>query len=268
MYAATIEPFSSVYGPINSWRFGRSLSIDPIGAISTCSFDCVYCPLGEIEYKTSERQLFITTEQILEDLSPYAPWDVDAITLSGSGEPTLALNLGDIVKSIRAYTDKPVGVLTNGSLLTKPDVQSELAIADQVTVKIDGVSVDQFRRINRPIPGTAGLKQIWTGLREFRQRYLGYLVLQTMILVPWSDRAQSDYIGFIQQLAPDEIQLNTPTRPRPLNASCHLSTEANFNAAYPLKPVNPQVLQEFSDRIQQAVGIPVRHPSIPWECVR
>ena len=85
--------FCSVYGPVASWRFGSSLGIDPIGLVSTCSFNCAYCQLGEIEQKTEQRRIFITSEQISRDLSAFAPWDVDIVTLSGSGEPTLALNL-------------------------------------------------------------------------------------------------------------------------------------------------------------------------------
>jgi wyosine [tRNA(Phe)-imidazoG37] synthetase (radical SAM superfamily) len=77
-------PFISVYGPVQSWRFGRSLGIDPIGPISTCSFNCVYCQLGEIEVCTAERQIFIPTEQIIQDLQAFAPWEVDVVTLSGS----------------------------------------------------------------------------------------------------------------------------------------------------------------------------------------
>jgi wyosine [tRNA(Phe)-imidazoG37] synthetase (radical SAM superfamily) len=66
--------FCSVYGPVESWRYGRSLGIDPIGPISACSFNCVYCQLGEIEQPTDERQLFIPTAQILADLQAFAPW--------------------------------------------------------------------------------------------------------------------------------------------------------------------------------------------------
>jgi len=72
---ATLSSFVSVYGPVQSWRYGRSLRVDPIGPISTCSFDCVYCQLGEIEHKSRDRQVFISTVQILEDLLTFCPWD-------------------------------------------------------------------------------------------------------------------------------------------------------------------------------------------------
>ena len=104
--------FTSVYGPVSSWRFGRSLGIDPIGPSSTCSFNCVYCQLGEIQNHTALRQVLISTEQILEDLEKFAPWDVDVVTLSGSGEPTLALNLREILAAVKETTGRTTVVFT------------------------------------------------------------------------------------------------------------------------------------------------------------
>lgn len=255
--------FCSVYGPVESWRYGRSLGIDPIGPISACSFNCVYCQLGEIEQPTDERQLFIPTAQILADLQAFAPWAVDVITLSGSGEPTLASNLDDILQRVKTLTQKPVGVLTNGSLLPDPQVRQALTIADQVAVKLDALSTAQLRRVNRPIAHVQ-LFQIWEGLQTFRQMYTGHLAIQTMVLAPWSDRDQANYIALMQELEPDEIQLNVPSRPRPLVHK--LEARGNHSTARPyptqqLKLVSADVLQEFSDRIQAATTIPVRLPA-------
>lgn len=253
--------FTSVYGPVKSWRFGRSLGIDPIGDVSTCSFNCVYCQLGTIEFKSRERMIFIPTTQIVQDLQAFDPWDVDVVTLSGSGEPTLALNLGEILAQTKALTQRPVAVLTNGTLLPDPGLRRELAIADRVAVKIDAISSEQLRRINRPVE-TIELLDIWAGLEEFREQYQGHLAIQTMLLTSWSEHEQANYIALMRELAPDEIQLNTPTRPRPAT----YQTEARGNdyaATSPiqfLKPVDAKALQEFAQHIWQATQIPVRHP--------
>ncbi len=61
---STAPTITAVYGPVQSWRFGQSLGIDPIGPTSTCSFNCVYCQLGEIEQLSGDRRLFIPTAQI------------------------------------------------------------------------------------------------------------------------------------------------------------------------------------------------------------
>ncbi len=261
MTSATLPSFSSVYGPVKSWRYGRSLGIDPIGPVSTCSFDCVYCQLGEIEHKSSDRQIFISTSQILQDLAAFQPWDVDVITLSGSGEPTLALNLGEILALTKSLTGKPVGVLTNGSLLNDPRVRAELAIADQVAVKMDAITSDLLRRVNRPVSGIDLMTQR-DGLKTFRQTYSGQLAIQTMLLTPWSEADQQEYIAQMCDLVPHEIQLNTPTRPRPLTHQ--LDARGNHHAGdrpyaiRQLKPVSLHVLAALGDRIQRETSIPVK----------
>jgi wyosine [tRNA(Phe)-imidazoG37] synthetase (radical SAM superfamily) len=208
-------PFTSIYGPVQSWRFGQSLGIDPISSISTCSFNCVYCQLGEIQHQRCSRQVFIPTQTIQQDLQSFSICDINTITLSGSGEPTLARNLGEILVMARQMTLKPIGVLTNGSLLSDRAVREELALADWVAIKVDAISDDSFHRINRPMP-TLNLQEIWFGLLQFRQIYSGHLAIQTMLLTDWSDRDQAEYIRQMQALLPNEIQINTPTRPRPL----------------------------------------------------
>lgn len=259
----TTLAFTSVYGPVLSWRFGQSLGIDPIGSVSTCSFNCAYCQLGKTDRQTWSRQVFIPTIQIQQDLQSFSLADVNTITLSGSGEPTLALNLGEILTMVKEITSTPIGVLTNGSLLTDRLVRRELAIADWVAIKVDAISADQFRRINDPMPNLDLLK-IWESLCQFRQIYSGHLAIQTMLLTTWSDLEQTEYIQRMRALMPNEIQLNTPTRPRPLThqlaARGNHSPDASDYPTRRLKPVKVKVLQEFADRIENATGIIVRHP--------
>ncbi len=264
MPSLTSPSFTAVYGPVHSWRYGRSLGIDPIGSVSTCSFDCVYCQLGEIVQKVSDRQLFIPTTQILHDLQAFAPWDVDAITLSGSGEPTLAMNLPEIIQGVKDLTHKPVGVLTNGTLLADPTVQRDLAIADQVAVKLDAVTPDQLRRVNRPVQAM-DLAQQWVGFEQFRQQYHGQFAIQTMILTPWTEAEQTTYISLMQRLQPNEIQLNSPTRARPLTHQLDARGNELPTDVYPvrsLKLVSQEVLIDFAERIQQQTGISVRYPVV------
>lgn len=256
--------FQTVYGPVASWRYGRSLGIDPIGEISTCSFNCVYCQLGEIERKTQQRKIYISTEQILKDLKEFAPWDVDVITLSGSGEPTLATNLAEILTEVKTLTCRSTLVLTNGTTLNDPQVCAELGLADQVSVKLDGVSADQFQRINRPVSGIS-LDDVLTGLQQFASVYRGELSVQTMILSPWKATEKAAYIRWMQAIAPKEIHLNTPTRPKPVNRELEGRENHNITTprSYPvriLKCVQPEVLAEFADEIEKNTGIRVRYP--------
>lgn len=260
--------FTAVYGPVQSWRFGRSLGIDPIGTVSTCSFNCVYCQLGEIEHQSLHRRIFVPTQQIHQELQRFAPWDVDVVTLSGSGEPSLALNLREILATAKTVTNRPTVVLTNGSLLPDALVREALAIADQVAIKFDAVNTRQFHRVNRPLP-ELDLMTLWAGILQFRRMYSGHLAIQTMLLSPWDELEQETYIALMQALCPDEIQLNTPTRPKPLTHNLESrgnrppdpqSDGSQSDLVRSLKPVSVEVLQRFANHIQSMLKIPVRYP--------
>ncbi|KAF3884187.1 MULTISPECIES: radical SAM protein [Nostocales] len=253
-------PFASVYGPVKSWRFGRSLGIDPIGCISTCSFNCAYCQLGEIEVRTIKRQIFVPTEQIVRDLQAFKPWEFDVVTLSGSGEPTLALNLEEILTAVKEITQRPTVVLTNSTLLNSSEVRSALTLADTVAAKLDAILLEQLQRVNRHVEGV-DLSSILAGLEKFHQEYQGSLTIQTTILFPWSLEERLAYIDLVQHLEPDEIQLNTPTRPRPLVHQ--LEARGNDTESLPystrtLKQVSATFLQTFAVQIEEATEIPVR----------
>ncbi|WP_013323210.1 radical SAM protein [Gloeothece verrucosa] len=262
MLTESTAQFTPVYGPVKSWRYGRSLGIDPIGKISSCSFNCVYCQLGEIEQPTGDRALFVATSEILDHLKHFAPWDVEVITLSGSGEPTLALNLGEILREIKALTGKPTLVLTNGTLLTDAAVRSELAHADKVSLKLDAVNASQLKRINRPIR-EFNLAELVRGIKQFREQYKGELSIQTMVLVPWDDITINTYIELIKQINPKEIQLNTPKRPKPLQHQLeargnHTQAEERFYPVQVLKCVSATVLEALATRIAQETQIAIK----------
>lgn len=264
MAAKALTP---VYGPVSSWRYGRSLGIDPIGAVSTCSFNCVYCQLGEIEQKTSDRMIYVPTGEILGNLENFAPWSVDVITLSGSGEPTLAANLGEILTEIKALTQRPTLVLTNGTTLNDPQVRSDLAMADKVSVKLDGVSSAQIQGVNRPVTGIE-LTETLAAVVEFRQQYCGELGVQTMMLSAWNQSIRSQYINLLKVIRPREIQLNTPTRPKPLKRQFdgrenHTSATNRPYEVRSLQCVNAQIMHNFAQEIWQNTGIPVKTAPIP-----
>lgn len=206
---------ASVYGPVHSWRVGWSLGVDLLLTTSTCSFNCIYCQLGNIQLKTAERKLYVPTEQVEKDFKR-SDWEkADIVTLSGSGEPTLALNLGEVIHFIHEYSGKPVMVLTNGTLLADPAVQRDLQEAEVVSVKLDAATDEMLARMNRPVPGVT-LDGILEGIRSFRKVYTGKLCLQCM-LMPTNLAEAEALADLVATLDVDEIQLNTPKRPYPLS---------------------------------------------------
>ena len=142
---------SMVYGPVPSWRLGRSLGIDIIATASKqCSFDCTYCQLGETHNPVVRRREFVSLARLAEDLARAAGVPADYATFSGMGEPTLGSNLGEAIRLVRSTLRVPVAVLTNSSLMSREDVRQDLAEADVVVAKLDAPDEALFRQVNRP----------------------------------------------------------------------------------------------------------------------
>ena len=172
---------STVYGPVRSWRVGWSLGIDLIFVNSVCSFNCSYCQLGFIQERTNIRREFIPLEKLKEDFRNSDWKKSDIVTFSGSGEPTLALNLGEAIKWIQKFSGKPVLVLTNGTMLGDKQVRQDLLEAERVYIKLDTSDDRTFKLINRPVEGIT-LSGIVEASETFRTEYKKFLGVQLMIL--------------------------------------------------------------------------------------
>ena len=208
---------SIVYGPVPSWRLGRSLGIDLLSARGKiCSFDCIYCQLGRTTHSTAERRVFVETSHLRTELDRLPDIRVDTVTFSGTGEPTMAANLGetlDLVRNWPALRGVPTAVLTNASLLSRPDVRRDLAGADLVVAKLDAPDEALFQAINRPVAGVTWAGVV-DGVRALRREFAGQLALQMMFVAANRDQAAA-MAGLARSLAPNEVQLNTPLRPSP-----------------------------------------------------
>ncbi|PIU53101.1 MAG: radical SAM protein [Deltaproteobacteria bacterium CG07_land_8_20_14_0_80_60_11] len=215
-----------LFGPVPSRRLGRSLGVDLIPP-KTCPYNCIYCEVGPTTCQTRQRFSY-QTEAMISEMADYlkdpgpAP---DFITMAGSGEPTLNLGLGRIIREIKAMTDIPVAVLTNGALLYLPEVRRELAAADVVLPSLDAAREETYRAINRPLPELS-LESLLEGLMSFRREYRGRIWLEVMLLKGLNDTEDELTLlrRAIQKIAPDKIQINTAVRPvveaaaRPLDA--------------------------------------------------
>jgi wyosine [tRNA(Phe)-imidazoG37] synthetase (radical SAM superfamily) len=188
-----------LFGPVPSRRLGRSLGVDLIPP-KTCPYNCIYCEVGPTTCQTRERFSF-QTEAIIAELAAYLKNPgvrPDVITLAGSGEPTLNQGLGRIIREIKAMSQIPVAVLTNGALLYDPEVRWELAAADLVLPSLD-----------------AAFDSLLEGLSAFRREYRGRIWLEVMLLKGLNDTAEELTLlrRALEKIAPDKIQLNTAVRP-------------------------------------------------------
>ncbi|HBL24648.1 MAG TPA: radical SAM protein [Deltaproteobacteria bacterium] len=212
--------FKYIYGPVPSWRLGSSLGIDLLSqAEKVCSFDCTYCQLGRNDVKGTTRSLFVRTGDVMKEIDSLPGIHIDYLTLSGRGEPTLALNLGDIIGALKKIRGEKIAVITNSSIISRKDVREDLLAADFVIAKLDAATDDVFTAINRPAKGVR-LQSVIQALVDFRKEFAGRFALQVMFTSAnqGSAREISDIAGAI---GPDEVQLNTPLRPcmeKPLSA--------------------------------------------------
>lgn len=209
-----MSSISTVYGPVRSWRLGMSLGIDVLCVDSICSFACVYCQLGKINVHTAAREIYVPTERVITDLQSSDWRSADVVTFSGSGEPTLAENLGEIIDAVKAVTGKPVVILTNSTMLGLETVRRDLSKADKVFCKLDAWNEELFRKVDRPVDGIT-LDQVVSGIEKFRSEFKGFLAIQTMLLSPMSESDIDEFSKILTRLAPDEVQLNQPSRAIP-----------------------------------------------------
>jgi len=250
---------SSVYGPVPSWRFGQSLGVDPIVEISTCSFNCIYCQLGRIRRVTQERRVYVPTWAVAEDLAGVDWAKVDVVTLSGSGEPTLAANLDEIVQAIRHAANKPIHLLTNATMLHLDPVRQVAATLDEVACKLDAPDDALLRQINRPAPGIT-LERIVEGIVALRAQARGRLALQIMFM-PLNVAEAEAWLPLIERIRPDLIQLNTPRWPYP--AHWYLESRGD-HAPRPARPdlrrlrvIGREQAHAIETMLHQRTGIPV-----------
>jgi wyosine [tRNA(Phe)-imidazoG37] synthetase (radical SAM superfamily) len=240
---------SLVYGPVPSRRLGRSLGVDLV-PFKTCTHDCVYCQLGATTHKTITRERWMEPGEVLDQVRTRLDSAPDVIALAGSGEPTLYSGLGEVVDGVKAMTDVPVAVISNGSLLGRPDVQDELANADIVLPSLDAADDAAYRMINRPCE-SLGFDDLIDGVAAFRAGFSGEIWLEVMLLAGVSDSQTT--VEMLARCAassrPDRIQLNTVVRPpaEPMARAVRPETLAAFAIL-------------FTPAAQVIAGAPELHP--------
>ena len=239
---------SIIYGPVPSWRLGRSLGVDLVSTQGkTCSFDCVYCQLGRTIHRTSRREEYVPLGRIENELALIQEIEIDYVTFSGIAEPTLASNLGQAINLVKSHLAYPVAVLTNASLMFAEDVRRDLSQADVVVAKLDAPDEALFQEINQPVAGIS-FQQTCEGIKQFRKEFSGTLALQMMFIAANKGQAH-EMAEQAEEIRPDEIQLNTPLRPcavEPLSEQDMISVKREFrhfgdNAIMVYESVKPLV---------------------------
>jgi len=226
------------FGPIPSRRLGRSLGINNIPP-KICSYSCVYCQLGRTLKLQTARQIFYSPEEIFQAVdgkikaARRSKEPIDFLTFVPDGEPTLDLNLGKEIEQLKAFGCK-IAVISNSSLIWDKEVQADLNRADWVSLKIDALSEDTWRKINRP-QRALRLEQILEGIKLFVGDFKGFLATETMLIQGLNDTQEEleKIAEFIRALGVEKSYILIPTRP-PAEGWVRPASERFVTAAYEL----------------------------------
>jgi wyosine [tRNA(Phe)-imidazoG37] synthetase (radical SAM superfamily) len=251
-----MKGYKYLYGPVPSRRLGRSLGIDLVPH-KICTYDCIYCQIGNTTEKTPVRKEYAPVRGILEEVSSFLKGEtssVDHLSLSGSGEPTLHSQIRSVIKGIKAISSIPIAVITNGSLLCDKEVREDLLRADIVLPSLDAASSEVFMKINRPHPGFS-VEKVIEGLVEFRKAFKGQIWLEILFCKGVND-SEEELIRMkkvVDRIQPDLIHLNTVVRP------------PSEKWAVPLNQKEMEEIQAFFGKSASIISGFDRHPPMVSE---
>jgi len=207
-----------IYGPVKSRRLGLSLGIS-LTAHKVCNFDCVYCQLGKTKEATLECGEYLSPQEVLNEFkswvenNPDGAKNLNYVTFSGFGEPTLNSKISQVISEIRKLISAHIAVITNASLLSNQDVRRAILGADLIVPSLDAVDQKVFIKIDRPGPGIE-IENIINGLVSLRKEFRGEIWLEVMLVKGLNDNPKHIQAlkEAIDKINPNRIQLNSPVR--------------------------------------------------------
>lgn len=246
-----IESKMIAFGPVPSRRLGHSLGINNIPP-KICTYSCIYCQLGRSLRMQVDRGEFYNPEEIFKEVENKVSKAVkrgepiDYLTFVPDGEPTLDINLGKEIALLKPLGIK-IAVITNASIIWKADVREDLSKADWISLKIDALSQDVWRRIDRAYRSLK-LDNILQGMVEFSRIFRGELTTETMLIQDINDSTEEieKIANFIVGLRPEKSYISIPTRP-PAEKWVNPATEHSINKAY-------QLFSERSINVEYLIG--------------
>lgn len=236
-----------LFGPVPSRRFGQSLGVD-LTPYKTCSLDCVFCQLGRTMDKTTLRKAYVPMDAVLSEIKTWLRADgrADYITLSGSGEPTLHAQFGELLAFIYNNSSIPAVLLTNGTLLHQPQVRASACRADVVKISLSAWDQASYERVNRP-HSRLRFDQLVEGQIAFRAQFKGRLWMEVFLMEGINSQPEQvrKISALAEKIAPDCIHLNTAVRPPSEDFVMPLSKE-KMSALVPLFQARTEVAAAFS----------------------
>jgi len=229
------------FGPINSRRFGLSLGIDlsPLG--KSCNFDCLYCelkaakPIDKIENPPQIENIIAEVKNVILNKP-----NIEVITITSNGEPTLYENLNELVDELNLIKkDKKLLILSNASTITDSKIQEVLKKIDIVKLSLDCVSQKCFEKIDRPLKGIK-ITDIVDGIKTFAKDFKRDLIIEILVVKGVNDKdSEMEKLNTVlQEINPSRIDLGTIDRP----------------PAFDVLPISSESLKGLSENFK---GLPI-----------
>lgn len=221
---------SPIFGPVHSRRLGVSLGINLLPSDGkVCSFDCIYCECGlNTEHRPSlslptREEVRIALENKLKDMQANGPVP-DVLTFAGNGEPTSHPHFPEIIDDTMELRDRyfpkaKVSVLSNSTFINRPKVFDALMKVDNNILKLDTVSEEYIKKVDRPA-GHYDLNEIIDRLKAFK----GHVIIQTMFMKGsfqgnnvdnTGDEFVLPWLETVKAIAPSQVMIYTIDRDTP-----------------------------------------------------
>ena len=234
---STIIYPSPIFGPVHSRRLGISLGINLMPSDGkVCTFDCIYCECGlNHEHRPTlprptRKEVADALEAKLKEMSQEGALP-DVLTFAGNGEPTAHPSFAEIIDDTIAIRNRycpraKVSVLSNATMIGRKDVREALMKVENNIQKLDTVSIDYIRRVDRPTSRAYNVEKVVENLKLFN----GHVIIQTMFLHGrGADNTSEVYVGpwikALKKIAPESVMIYTIDRETPFEGLIKASRE-------------------------------------------
>ena len=233
-----------IFGPINSRRFGKSLGVDLSPNVKQCNFDCLYCELKAAKVVDNQSST-VSVSEILDEIKKALAThkDIDVLTLTANGEPTLYPYLNELIDGINKIKGSvKTLILTNSSTINNTEIQKALAKLDSVKLSLDCATAKCFKKLDRASK-SIDLENIKRGMLEFKKHFNGDLLIEILFVKGINDNSEevSKLNEFLLKLKPTRVDIGTIDRP----------------PAYDIKPVSYDKLHELSLEFDKSLNIAI-----------
>lgn len=262
-----------VFGPVPSRRLGLSLGVSPIPE-KTCNYTCTYCQLGRTTHMSNKRELYYPVLEIATQVKEALAHNknIDVVSIVGEGEPTLYAGLGELIETIKTFTDKPVALITNAALFYDEQVRFESSKADIVLPSLDGYDESSWKNIDRPY-GHLNFNAVLEGLVKFGQEYSGQHWIEIMLVQGEndSDEALKGFAAIISRIKHDRLFVNTPVRPpaesfvQPTSHAVVVKFAEKLQGTAIDELVSTGFSSDIADNFKAVESIILRHPMNTFE---